>query len=67
LAILDRRMYQANPTRGRMNLSPDPQGPDEAARLLNERFEALRAREFGNGRTLGPDLTVRDLIEFGRK
>ena len=26
-----------------------------------------RMREFGKGRTLGPDLTVRDLIEFGRK
>jgi selenocysteine lyase/cysteine desulfurase len=29
-----------------MNFSPDPQGPDEAARLLNKRFEALRTREF---------------------
>ena len=26
-----------------------------------------RMREFGKGRTLGPDLTLRDLIEFGRK
>ena len=26
-----------------------------------------RMREFGKGRTLGPDLTVRELIEFGRK
>ena len=26
-----------------------------------------RMREFGKARTLGPDLTVRDLIEFGRK
>ncbi len=26
-----------------------------------------RMGEFGKGRTLGPDLTVRDLIEFGRK
>lgn len=32
--------------------------PDEAVR---------RMREFGKGRTLGPDLTIRDLIESGRR
>ncbi len=34
---------------------------------LTPREAVERMREFGNGRTLGPDLTVKDLIEYGRK
>ena len=37
---------------------PVPLTPSEAVE---------RMRELGTGRTLGPDLTVRDLIEVGRK
>ena len=41
--------------------------PMEAPDRLTPREAVERMRELGNGRTLGPDLTVRDLIEHGRR
>ncbi len=41
--------------------------PIEAPVRLTPSEAVDRMREFGKGRTLGLDRTVRDLIEFGRK